>query len=184
MIKLQTSSRRSGFTLTELLIVISIVLLLMTMTVMSVRFVNESDRVSGAARQVQSFLSGARDRALYRRTPIGVRLFLDVDSATTGSGSGERRTVSAMAYIDPGKLWDDGHIRMMRFDSDLDGRTDSADSDGDGSADLDINGDGILDNPSLIWVVQGSKVNKWWEMKRPRTAQRRCQDSDSCGSQW
>ncbi|MCR9202707.1 MAG: prepilin-type N-terminal cleavage/methylation domain-containing protein [Planctomycetaceae bacterium] len=153
---------RRGFTLVELLIVITIILLLLTMTVLTVRFTQDSDRVPGAARQVQSFLSGARDRALYYRRPIGVRMYLDSDALTANSGVGEQRTVSAMAYIDSGELWDDGQIQLRRWDPDLDGRTNIP----SGTSTVDINGDGIPDDPTQVWMVAGLKANKWWELKR------------------
>lgn len=51
----------SGFTLVELLVVITIIVILLTMTLMTVNFTKEGDRVKGAAKQVQSFLAGARE---------------------------------------------------------------------------------------------------------------------------
>lgn len=153
---------RHGFTLVELLIVITIILLLLTMTVLTVRFAQDSDRVTGGARQVQSFLSGARDRALYFRRPIGVRLFLDSDALNENTGPGELRTVSAMSYIDAGELWDDGQIQLQRWDPDLDGRTNIP----SGTSTVDINGDGIPDDATQVWMVAGLKANKWWELKR------------------
>ena len=65
--------RRSAFTLMELLVVITIIVVLLSMTALTLRFSNESDRVRGAARQIQSFLSGARDRAIYAKESRGVR---------------------------------------------------------------------------------------------------------------
>ena len=75
--------RRGGFTLIELLIVIAIFLVISAATLAAVNGFRNGDRVSGAARQVQSFVSGARDRAIYtNRTdagprPRGVRFLLD-----------------------------------------------------------------------------------------------------------
>ena len=169
----ESNECRSGFTLVELLIVITIMLLLLSMTVMSVNFLQDSDRVSGAARQVQSFLAGARDRALYNKRPIGVRFYLDSDAGTQYTGNGERRTVSAMAYIDLGEMWNDGAIQLRRLDRNFDGRTDQpsgsfgdVDVNGDGTIDVDVNGDSVADDPSQIWMVAGQKANKWWELKR------------------
>ena len=65
---------RRGFTLVELLVAISIFLVVSAMTVALVNNSRESDRLSGAARQVQSYVGGARDRAIYTvRTEEGPR---------------------------------------------------------------------------------------------------------------
>ncbi len=154
--------RRSGFTLVELLMVITIMLLLMSITVYSVNFARDSDRVSSNASKVQSFLAGARDRAIYSRSPKGVRFFLDSED-DPNAGTGQRRTVSAMYYIDPGQFWSDGAIELYRWDPNFNGRTNLPAS---GGSNPDINGDGTPDNPALIWMVAGLKENKWWELKR------------------
>ncbi|MEZ6034837.1 MAG: prepilin-type N-terminal cleavage/methylation domain-containing protein [Planctomycetaceae bacterium] len=98
---------RAGFTLVELLVVISIMALLLTMTVLAVNFSRDAERVVGAALQVQSFLSGARDRAIQAKEPRGVRFFLDTNN---------HRAVTAMAYIDPAEYWSDGTIQLRRWD--------------------------------------------------------------------
>lgn len=156
---------RRGFTLIELLIVITILVLLLTITVSSVNFSRDAERVRGSAAQIQSFLSGARDRAIYQKKPVGVRFFLDHSGYTAyedGSGNpvpGNRRTVSSMAYIEGGNLWSDGVIQLQRWDADGNGRTDM-------SASVDINGDGVApDDPTSIWIVAGSGT-AWWELKR------------------
>ena len=168
---------RRAFTLVELLIVITILALLLSITVYSVRFALDSDRAASGASKLQSFLAGARDRAIYGRRPIGVRLFLDSEDNPNAS-TGQRRTVSAMYYIDSGELWSDGAIQLKRLDRNLNGRTDvpgegdslpfetDTDITGDGNDDIDVNGDGIADNPAQIWMVAGLKTNKWWELKR------------------
>lgn len=81
---------RSGFTLVELLIVVSILILLTTMTVMSINFSYSRDRVRAAGRQLQSFIAGARDRAIYSKEVRGVRLILAPNS---------NHVVVAMQYI-------------------------------------------------------------------------------------
>lgn len=65
---------RTGFTLIELLIVIGLLVTLVTLTVLSVDFTVDSQRVTGASRQLQGFIAGARDRALRAREVRGVRL--------------------------------------------------------------------------------------------------------------
>ena len=75
--------RRAGFTLIELLIAVTIFLILTTIAVSAVNAFGDGDRVSGSARQVQSFVSGARDRAIFTNQtdagprPVGVRLLPD-----------------------------------------------------------------------------------------------------------
>lgn len=103
------ASRRPGFTLLELLVVITIVALLLGMTVAAVNFTRDSERVVSAALQVQSFLSGARDRAIHAKEARGVRFFVD---------STNSRAVTAMAYIDPAEYWSQGTIRLQRPDAD------------------------------------------------------------------
>ncbi|HQZ67295.1 MAG TPA: prepilin-type N-terminal cleavage/methylation domain-containing protein [Planctomycetaceae bacterium] len=100
-------ANRNGFTLVELLIVVSIMALLLTMTLMAVNFSRDSERVVSAALQVQSMLSGARDRAIYAREPRGVRFFVDQDNY---------RAVTSMVYIDPSEYWDKGNIQLQRPD--------------------------------------------------------------------
>jgi type II secretory pathway pseudopilin PulG len=139
---------RHGYTLVEMLIVVGIVMLLLSMTLLAVRFVRDGDRVTAAASQIQSFLGGARDRAIYARKPRGVRLFLD---------STDPRTVTSMAYIDPAETWTDGLIQLRRWDPDLNGATNG------GS--IDINQDGGNDDPRDVWMVVGEGTG-WWELKR------------------
>ena len=95
--------RRSAFTLIELLVVITIIVVLLAMTALTVRFSNESDRVRGAARQIQSFLSGARDRAIYAKEARGVRFFISPENP---------RAVTTMAYIAPGGTWSSPKIQQ------------------------------------------------------------------------
>ncbi len=141
--------QRRGFTLIELLIVVSIMVILMTMTVLTVNFSQDSERVVGSALQIQSFLSGARDRAIQAKEPRGVRFFLDSDNF---------RAVTSMVYIDPANYWSDGTIQLRRWDLDGDSVTDVGPADilGDGTADED---------PTQVRVVAGADPG-WWELKR------------------
>jgi len=143
------SASRPGYTLVEMLIVVGIVMLLLSMTLLGVRFVRDGDRVMAAASRVQSFLGGARDRAIYARKPRGVRLFLN---------SKDPRTVTAMAYIDPAETWTDGLIQLRRWDPDLNGATNT-------NGNVDINQDGGNDDPRDVWMVVGEGTG-WWELKR------------------
>lgn len=58
-------ARRAAFTLIEMLVVVGILLLLGAMTLSVVNVAMTGDRTRGAARQVQSYLEGARGRAIY-----------------------------------------------------------------------------------------------------------------------
>jgi prepilin-type N-terminal cleavage/methylation domain-containing protein len=132
---LQSQSLRSGFTLVELMVVITIMLLLFGMTVYGINFTRDADKVRGAVSQVQSFLSGARDRAIYAKEPRGVRFFVNPANP---------RSVSAMAYIQPGQKWTYGNVNLER---------------------LDINPqNNVPDRPEVI-VVRGERLG-WWQLKR------------------
>ena len=112
---------RSGLTLIELLIVVTIFLVLTTFTVVAVDFTFEAERVSSGARQVQSLLEGARDRAIRAREPRGVRFLLDPDPANG-------RMVSSMVYIGAADSWSQGTIELRREDvSPADGVADQED---------------------------------------------------------
>ncbi|QDT95324.1 pilus assembly FimT family protein [Gimesia aquarii] len=117
------SSTRAGFTLVELLVVISILAILVVMTVTSINFALSTDLTRSASRQVQSYLAGARDRAIYAKAPRGVRFILDPNNPTA---------VTSMVYIAPSPHWEQGIIRMER--------TDSSPS------------DGVADSPEIFYV--------------------------------
>ncbi|APZ92826.1 pilus assembly FimT family protein [Fuerstiella marisgermanici] len=129
---------RRGFTLVELLVVIGILVLILSMTIYGVSYARDADRVSGAAGQIQSYLAGARDRAIYQKEPRGVRFF--VDPVNT-------RAVTAMAYIKPGDKWPlssaPGQVSLER---------------------LDLDGDNNPDSPNVT-VVRGVGQG-WWQLKR------------------
>ncbi len=132
---------RRAFTLVELLVVMTIIVILLTMTVMTVRFTNESDRVRGAAGQVQSFLAGARDRAIYSREPRGVRFFVSPENP---------RAVTTMAYIAPGGTWsspeNSAGVNLERVDG---------------------NGDGDFEDAvDQVIRVRGFQNPGWWNLKR------------------
>lgn len=110
---------RPGFTLVELLIVIGLLLLLAGMTVSAINLTVDGDKVRNGSRQVQSYLEGARDRAIFSKEPRGVRFLLDPTN---------NRTVSSMVFIGPTDNWSDGTIQLERLDTDNDGTADSAGS--------------------------------------------------------
>ncbi len=102
-------SLRRGFTLIELLIVVSITVILLAMTVTAVNMAVNGDRVRGAARQVQSYLAGARDRAIYAKEVRGVRLLVDPSDphAVNGMvyvGAPERLTEGTLSFDPTGQI--------------------------------------------------------------------------------
>ena len=105
----ETHSSRIGFTLIELLVVVTIVLILMSFTVAAVNFTLNAERVSSATRQVQSYLEGARDRAILANEPRGVRFMIDGELATSlneGLVSAGQLSppavITSMMYVRPG----------------------------------------------------------------------------------
>ncbi len=68
---------RSGFTLIELLVAVSIILVLAVITIRLVNTSLDGDRLRTGSREVQSYLAGARDRAVYAGQPRGVRFIPD-----------------------------------------------------------------------------------------------------------
>lgn len=141
----------AGFTLVELLIVVTIILIIMGMTASAISYSREKDRVSNEAARVQSFFSGARDRAIYEKEMRGIRLF--VEPAPPGSPLGPSafsRTVASMAYIAPGGTWsapeDSARIDLLRQDTN---------SDGD-----------FEDDTDYVRIVRGKNNPGWWNLKR------------------
>lgn len=82
---------KRGFTLTELMVVMVILIILTVMTVAAVNFSMSAERSRAAARQMQSFLAGARDRAIYEQRPVGVRFLLDQNIPNS---------ISSMLYVE------------------------------------------------------------------------------------
>lgn len=102
--QMPNAAARSAFTLVELLVVIGLMMLLVTITVLSVDFAFDGETVTGSARQLQGFMEGARDRAIYAREPRGIRLLVREDSLNG-------RTVASAVYIKP-QRWSEGVIQL------------------------------------------------------------------------
>lgn len=100
---------RRGFTLIELLVVMSIIIMIVAITAAAIKVNIDGDRVRGAARSIQSYFLGARDRAIYAKAPRGVRLVLN---------SANPRTVSSMVYIEPTDPWT-GQVQILPFNTGL-----------------------------------------------------------------
>jgi len=82
--------RRQAFTLIEMLVVLAIMLILIAVTVASFNYSIAGDRMRSGARQLQSLLIGARDKAIYAKEIRGIRLLLDAN---------DNHSVSAVQYI-------------------------------------------------------------------------------------
>ena len=74
---LNGANERAGFTLTELLVVISILVLLTSVVVVALGNTRNSDRVRSSARMVQSSILGAKDRASQAKETRGIRFLRD-----------------------------------------------------------------------------------------------------------
>ncbi|MEX1097028.1 MAG: prepilin-type N-terminal cleavage/methylation domain-containing protein [Planctomycetales bacterium] len=91
------SPLRTGFTLVEMLVTITILLIVMGITMTAVNLTLSGDRVRSTARNVQSYLLGARDRAIFSKAPRGVRFIFDQDELANNGNS----VVRSMVYIGP-----------------------------------------------------------------------------------
>jgi prepilin-type N-terminal cleavage/methylation domain-containing protein len=80
------SRRRSGFTLVELLVVITIILIMAGLVLAVFNTGRSSDRLRSAARIGQSAFLGAKDRALHAKDLRGVRLTRDQTDNTLVNG--------------------------------------------------------------------------------------------------
>jgi prepilin-type N-terminal cleavage/methylation domain-containing protein len=93
---------RRAFTLTELLVVIAILLILAGMTLAVFNTVTSSDRIRSGARQLQSALLGAKDRALFAQkvsAAQGDSLSRGIRLITEPGPTGTRPIVRQMVYI-------------------------------------------------------------------------------------
>lgn len=146
-----TLELRPGFTLVELLIVVAVMLILIVMTVQAVDFAFTQERLKAGARQVQSALAGARDRAIFAaksnpNAKVGIRFLTDEN---------DPRQVTSMVYISvPDIKWTRGQIRLERVDDNADGIADLV---------IDTNGDGILE--SAVKIVRGDAGCGWYTLK-------------------
>ena len=114
---------RRGFTLIELLIAITIFLLVSAVTIAAVQgFRTSGQTVDGAARQVQSYLSGARDRAVLSTKSAngarnrGVRFLPDTNLvAVDGGGNNTLFACRAMQYVESAGTYPPNAQRRSSF---------------------------------------------------------------------
>ena len=186
MNKFHTASKQHhcGFTLVEMLVVIAIVVLLMAITVTSVNFQLDAERVRSGARQIQSTLSGARDRAIYARERRGVRLLIDAAPTGTFDADGKpimrpRRTVSSMIYIQPAPPFPwEGEATLIDIERQDGTLNFNYHNNGDGEPDLnfDVDGDGT-DDEAAVTILHAvgrdadgdgnpDEAPGWWFLKK------------------
>src|SRR5688500_14039008 len=101
-----TTRNRQGFTLIELLVVIGILVVLTTLTVMLVNITQNEDRIRAGAAQVQSYLEGARDRAIHAGEPRGVRFLPDTNTPNVAT---------SLIYIGAPTIYGDPELDRKRF---------------------------------------------------------------------
>lgn len=163
---------RAGFTLVELLVVTSIIVFLLALTLTAFNLNGESDRIRKGARQLQSYLKGAQDRAIWSRSPVGVRLYVQPD---LGGNDPEGRIVTTLAYIGQRRTWpftsDPSIARVDLERSDLNSSSIFDDATEDANADgiLDPGEDilfpnGRLDDEVDIFVVRGFNDPGWFNL--------------------
>jgi len=106
---------RHGFTLIELLVSVGIILILATLSISAVSVALETDRISGAARQIQSYLEGARDRAIYAGEPRGVRFLpdpTDNNLVTSMIFIGQSDSITGTLTLDPANASDFALVQL------------------------------------------------------------------------
>ena len=145
-----------GFTLVELLVVVALMLILITITVVSIDYGFTSERIRSGARQLQSALEGARDRAIFAKEPRGLRLLVD---------STEPRMVTSLIYIGASKSWSRGQIRLERMDFEEDTNGNGIlDGGEDTNTNGRLDGNGIADGPEVL-IVRGDSGCGWSTLK-------------------
>lgn len=128
-----SGARRAGFTLVELMVAITILLVLTIITAKVAIDTIEKDRVPKGARQLQSYLEGARNRAIYSAQtlnpgPRGIRFLrdpngptkdlIDANGNTVNPTIKVPMTVTSMVYIGPPQKYFDGAITIGTSDPD------------------------------------------------------------------
>ena len=150
------ATKFSGFTLVELLVVVALMLILIAITVATIDYGFNSERVRSGARQLQSALEGARDRAIFAKEPRGLRLLVD---------SSEPRMVRSLIYIGAEKNWSEGQIQLERMDFEEDANGNGQlDGGEDTNSNGRLDGNGIADGPEVL-IVRGDSTCGWSTLK-------------------
>ncbi len=94
-----------------MLVVITIFVILLAMTITAVNVSMDRERIRSAARQMQSYIEGARDRAIFAKLPRGVRFL--IDAKNPAAGTSPVYTVSSMIYVGATEDWTEGEVRVL-----------------------------------------------------------------------
>lgn len=99
----------NGFTLVEMLVVITILLLLTFFVITAFNRTTGGDRLRAGARTAQSAFLGARDRALHAKQKRGIRFIRDANDPTLAVG---------FIYLQPieNQIYPEGSIQLERRD--------------------------------------------------------------------
>ena len=141
---------RSGFTLAELLIVITIILILTIAAIPAVLLGLQERRVSEAARTLQAAFAGARDKAIVDGQVRGLRLIRE---------DTDPWNVSTLVYIGVSEPYSVGTVstsgKIVTADPAIDPHWETTDRGPDGQAGragVDDDGNGVVDdNSELGW---------------------------------
>ena len=111
------STAGSGFTLVELLVVITIILLLSAATLPTIVPALSHRQVSEAARILQAALAGARDSAIRNNAPSGIRLLPDpvlngVDPTTGQINPALILAANRFVPIEPAPEYSEGFVSI------------------------------------------------------------------------
>lgn len=99
-----------------MLVTITIFLIITGMTFTVVNVTLDRDRVPSGARQIQSYLEGARNRAINAGEPRGVRFILDGTLTATTSGD-PAYAATSMVYIGAPSKYNTGEVTIDNGDS-------------------------------------------------------------------
>ena len=95
--------QRAGFTLIELMVVILILMLIAGMTYSAINITADAERIGTGARQLQAYLEGARNRAVYAKEPRGVRFLPNPNDSSTST---------SMVFIGPPALYTSNKVSI------------------------------------------------------------------------
>lgn len=124
--------RNRGFTLIEILVVITILLILTALVIAAFRG-NEAQKVRDGGRSVQSSILAARDRALHAGKMRGIRINRDPSDTNLGVGLSYVQPLDYLAY-------GPNAISLER---------------------IDLDGDSIPDPPADVTIVRGVAGTDW-----------------------